>query len=828
MAVESKYTKWKITIGYILIVSLSLLAAGLIYKQVMHLIHYESNFGIANQKIFIVGNTISNLYEAETLSSAFVQTGKQSYFKQFLTTQQQIQKNIDTLKLLSRKQTQILRLDSIKILLREKIKNLQELVWVKESFSPEEFYNKAIATITNQDSLQETPHIRKRLITRLDTTYIETKKVVKRWIFSKIVPDTTMQVSISYEMVQDTLHELDDTRNTDTVIHILRNTWQDVQRHSEEIIQKIHQQEYALIQQSTKITNQLKRILSTYEQEELLHTIQKQQTREKTIATTIQVLSWIAGISFILILFFIIFIFRDLTKSQRYRQKLEEANAYTDQLLKSREKMILTVTHDIKSPLSSILGYIELLNTTPVNERQHYFLKNMQNSSEHILQLVNNLLDLSKLENNKITIEEVIFNPKQLFQEISDTFLPLANKKQLILKTKLDEGLNCSIAGDALRIRQIITNILSNAIKYTSEGEVVFSAFILEKQKQLILQIRDCGSGMTSEEQQFIFEEFSRLKCHHNIEGTGLGLTITLKLIQLLGGELQVESQPGQGSCFIISLPFTESEETKHEENASKIVEVTLENKKSSPHLKVLLVDDDPLQLSMTQGLLEKEGIEVQLTTHPQEVLHLLQIHTYDLIFSDIQMPEMDGFELIQKIRALPQAKQLSIIALSANATYEEVDYIKQGFSAYLNKPFTSDALFKIIHQLTGYFFQPKTSNLPKVSEESTEHLYTLKNIQLFTDNQQETLQTILQTFIESTQEHLRLFDKYLAEKEYESISRLAHKMLPMFRQLEAQSCIDSLEKLERKDQLELPKESIASLTQEAIEKIKQLLELIL
>lgn len=146
----------------------------------------------------------------------------------------------------------------------------------------------------------------------------------------------------------------------------------------------------------------MKRILGAYEKEEITNSLIKQETREQTLNTMIRIFAWLAVIAFLLILFFTFFILRDLSRSQRYRKELEAANRYADQLLKSREKMILTVTHDIKSPLSSVIGYIELLNNTPINERQRYFLKNMRGSSEHILKLIGNLLDLSKLENNKM------------------------------------------------------------------------------------------------------------------------------------------------------------------------------------------------------------------------------------------------------------------------------------------------------------------------------------------------------------------------------------------------------------------------------------------
>ena len=182
-------------------------------------------------------------------------------------------------------------------------------------------------------------------------------------------------------------------------------------KQTQDITRQINRKEYALIQQSTYITDQLKRILGAYEKEEITNSLIKQETREQTLNTMIRIFAWLAVIAFLLILFFTFFILRDLSRSQRYRKELEAANRYADQLLKSREKMILTVTHDIKSPLSSVIGYIELLNNTPINERQRYFLKNMRGSSEHILKLIGNLLDLSKLENNKMPVEHIVFNP---------------------------------------------------------------------------------------------------------------------------------------------------------------------------------------------------------------------------------------------------------------------------------------------------------------------------------------------------------------------------------------------------------------------------------
>ncbi len=824
---ESQYTKWKIIIGYSLIIILSVISAILIYKQIIRFTINEGHPDNVNQKLFIISNTITGLYEAEALSSAFTQTGNQNYFRKFTAIIQETKENIDTLRALSHQTDQQIRIDSIHILLEEKIKNLQELVWVKQSFSPEEFYNKAIASIAGKDSSEQYHNIRQRMVTRLDTTYVLTPKVIKRWIFSKTIVDTVPQISLTHKIVSDTLNENYSTQNTDTVVNILKNTWKNVQRQTENINRKINQKEYALIRQSTNITDQLKRMLREYEKDEINYSVHKQQNREKTITTTIRISAWITVIAILLVIFFTFFILRDLSRSQHYRKELESANQYTAQLLKNREKMILTVTHDIKSPLSSILGYIELLNNMPINDRQHYFLKNMQGSSEHILSLINNLLDLSKLENNKMPIEEIVFNPALLFREITDNFLPLAQNKQLQLTAKFSEDLNRSYRGDALRIRQIITNILSNAVKYTAQGHINFTATTSTDGKQIILKIKDTGSGMTPEEQKMIFEEFTRLKSHTNIEGTGLGLTITLKLIHLLSGQIQLQSETGKGSCFTLLLPLQKVNSANDSNLPPSPVQLPGNNNNKNRNLKILLVDDDPLQLQMTRNLLENKGIYPDITTHPHEALQAVQTKTYDLILSDIQMPEMNGFELVKQIRQL-DIQTIPVIALSADSGKTHADYIAGGFTAYLGKPFTSTDLFQLIAQLTNQQIETNISQVPPSSPEIPKNAgYTFKNILIFADNDPEALKKIIQSFIVSTKEHICLFKQYLQEKQYEEIARLAHKMLPMVRQLEANSLIKPLEKLEHPDKTGLTPEIINTLVTEVIENANQLLKLI-
>ena len=820
----SKTTKLKVIGGYALLFLLTILSTILIYREITKLILSEGTASDANRKLFIVSNTITNLYEAETLSNAFIQTGANSYFHQYATILEETEVNIDSLRFLTTQLNQVLRLDTIAGLLRDKLKNLQDLVYVKNTFVPEDFYNQAIASIeSGKDTLTEEVTVRSRFVTTLDTTYTVTERRRRR-LFGKTELDTVQNVIPSYHVVYDTLttNNNEALSNTDTVVNILRATWENVQKHNESINRQINRREYALIRQSTEISDQLKRILGEYEKEELHAATLKQENREQTVTTMIRIFAWIAVVAFILVVFFTFFILRDISRSQRYRRELETANQYADSLLKSREKMILTVTHDIKSPLSSILGYIELLTSTPISDRQRYFLKNMQGSSNHILQLVGNLLDLSKLENNKMQVEEVVFNPCHLFQEIADNFMPLAVAKSLKLEGQFSKDLDGDYKGDALRIRQIVTNILSNAVKYTAQGGIFFKANLSVDRSHLILKIEDTGSGMTPEEQKLIFEEFTRLKSHSAIEGTGLGLTITLKLIHLLRGEMKLQSQPGKGSCFTIILPLKKAV-VSHAPAAVTPPAVPEESPECGGDVAILVVDDDPLQLAMTANILANYGIQATTTEHPKEVPALLQERHFDMVFSDIQMPEMNGFELVAQIRALPGEgfDMLPVVALSADSDKAEEEYHRAGFTAYLPKPFQAADLLRLIARLTGK--QVKKPSAPKADTQATDG-YTLKNILQFTDNDLEALQKILQSFVTSTAEHLRLLEAARGRKDTQEVARIAHKMLPLFRQLEAVEAVKCLQQLEHPEKGNLSPQQIDDTATRLIREAEELL----
>lgn len=815
-----KFTKFKLITGYILILLLGAVAIIFIYKQTIALTEKGNDEIVMQQKLFIIGNTLAKLYEAENTGLSFSQTGSQKNFNTYMDLIEDIRQNMDTLKRLSVSAEQNRRIDTVHTLLLDRIQNLKDLLYVKKYFIPEDFYNKTVEKIENlKDSIGQEPNIKHRIVATIDSSITIIEK--KKWFLSRAKRDSVLKVDTTYHYFADTVGI---SNNTDTLMNVIRDSWSQYQQQKDEIDAEVSRREQIVIQSGQKITERLKRILKALEKEEIENTHIRLEQQQDTTHQLTQTLSWVAIIACLLVVFFVVLIINDITQSQRYRRELEAAKAYTERLLHNREKLMLTVTHDIKSPLSSIIGYIELLSNTPLEERQYYFLRNMKGSAEHILHLANNMLDFSKLEANKMEVNTVPYNPGRLLQETVDSFLPLAAEKGLELKSDISNALNEHFCGDPMKVRQIVVNILSNAIKYTQQGKIALSAFSPStKDAQFMIVIKDSGPGMTEEEQELIFKEFTRLTPQHNngAEGTGLGLTITLQLVKLLGGDLTLSSKKGEGSTFTVKLPLVKA--TTQEIPSTEPEQVTPVMHEG---MKAFLVDDDELQLTVNSEFLRKVGITSDTCVHSPEALALLEKGNYDLVLSDIQMPEMDGFELVKQIRlsASGKIKHLPVIALSARADMHEQEYLDAGFSAYLNKPFTPEQLYARVNELLGCDI--KITPHSKEAND-TNAPFDLSMIMVFADNDTDAANQIIQSFISDCVRNFRSLEEYVQKHDLEQVKKLAHKMLPMFRQLSIKQMIPLLIFLERMEVEKTEESQIAKTVRELVQTGNKVIQLL-
>ena len=451
---------------------------------------------------------------------------------------------------------------------------------------------------------------------------------------------------------------------------------------------------------------------------------------------------------------------------------------------------MLTITHDIKAPLSSIIGYIDLLSGHIRESRAKYYLENMKSSSDHLLQLVTDLLDYHRLDSDKMEIHDVPFEPYRFFCEIGDSFIPVAGKKNLELITEIDKDLQGAYLGDPFRIRQVVNNLLSNAIKFTEKGSVALRVKLLGS--RLKIQVEDTGMGIAEDDRERIFKEFTRLPGAQGAEGFGLGLSITKKLVLLLGGKISVDSTLEQGTCFTVIIPFKKTDMAIPEETAEESAVLDM-----GKNVRCLLVDDDRLQLELTASLMKRYNFSCVCCEHPKEVLGLLSDQKFDFVFTDIQMPELSGFELVRLIRAsdLPEVRSIPVVALTARSNMSDNEFLSAGFTSHLNKPFTGKELYDLV---VRYYPDYISDLYTEETVHNPEEELRFSALLAFAGDDKDAANEILASFVSETRQNLERFKSARQDKDMSTISAVSHKLIPLFTLLEHRECTDILIELEK------------------------------
>lgn len=801
-------TSFKIVIGYILLVGL-LIGAFTYTMQQMNLLTTPTSLrDQLDHRRHITHRIISQLYDAEIIGQT-LRTGKLNEYYHYLKAMKEVNASIDTLETILTDTLQQARLDTVRTLLQNKQWNMYAVLEAMRNTPTDQIYQEQLdSLIAQQDSLLSTPHIRRKVITHHNSYTIHHKKkgFFKRLadVFAPGKEDSTQVSNVIQEEYTDTLDEVYSPIDTisSMITGIQHKVFQTRQKETEMLNTRISSLRVIGSGLSQRV-NQLLENIEHDEQEAARTKLMQEEEIRKEAAET---MAKIAIAAFVLVLVFSIVIARDITRNNHYRRELEKAKSYAENLLVAREKLMLTITHDIKAPAGSIIGYIDLLIRLVNDRRQQFYLSNMKSSAQHLLALVTSLLDYHRLEAGKMDLHPVAFNPHELLTDIYNSFLPLAEKKQLQLdfKEKLPETL--TLEGDPFRIRQIVENLLSNALKFTAAGGITLQAEY--HGNQFMFCVSDTGCGMTASEQERIFKEFTRLSSAQGQEGFGLGLSITRKLVELLLGRIDIESAPGKGSTFKVSMPLPSI--SPKPAPGSKEPAITL----PKIHLRIAIIDDDRIQMHLTEAMLhnaaeEVKGFKVETVCceQPEELIEQLRNRTFDLVFTDIQMPAMNGFELLHHLRNqnFAQAQSIPVIAITARGDMNENDFLQKGFAGMLQKPFNQSELKKVVKNalphLTVSDNIPDTSPVQKEAHETSPHTdqpYNFSPLTAFSEDDPEAAKEILRTFAQETQKNMEKLQTAISNKDMEALCATAHKMLPTFLMIEAQKAIPMLKWLEQ------------------------------
>lgn len=695
--------------------------------------------------------------------------------------------------LMSSDNSDILRTDSLIGLLREKDANTVRLLRTLSDANDSMISAREVEQIiAEQDTIITQQRVQRRVIARRDTVVTQPKKKgFFRRLGEVFVPprkDSAVQVQTTLEVATDTV--LDAYNPVDSLHAKLRIVAQQ-KKATNSVMQR---RKRSLQRLDHALSARIDSLLKGYEQETLMRAREEAEYQKTVRHRSATIISGIAAGAVVLSVIFLVMIWRDVTRSNRYRRQLEEANRFAEELLASREKLMLAITHDFKAPLGSIMGYADLLSRLTVDGRQRFYLDNMKTSSEHLLKLVTDLLDFHRLDLNKAEINRVTFHPARLLEEIYVSFEPLTSAKGLSLKCEIDPELKGAFISDPLRLRQIVNNLLSNAVKFTSEGGITLTASFVPKGdsafpgNHLKLSVIDTGKGMEPGDRERIFQEFTRLPGAQGEEGFGLGLSIVRMLVQLLEGCIEVDSVPGKGSTFTLRVPLYP---VALDNDTSALNEQPSEDSQTQiPALHILLIDDDRIQLTLTAAMLAQSGITSVTCLQLDELLEALRTDTFDVLLTDVQMPAMNGFDLLRLLRAsnIPQAKAIPVIAVTARSDMKREEFLQHGFAGSLHKPFTVNELLAEIGVLQA--------DIATVDAAPSSTL-NFSALTAFSGDDPDAAKSILESFVAETRLNADRLRQALETEDTDGIAAMGHKMLPLFTLLGASDFVTLLKELE-------------------------------
>ena len=690
---------------------------------------------------------------------------------------------------------QNLRTDSLLTLIHEKDQNTIQMLRVLSEANDSLLSASEIEEIiSEQDSVIIQQRVQHRVITKRDSLLTTpNKKGFFKRLAEVFAPskDSAVLVNTSLEVATDTI--LEPVASKDSLQQKIRMATEEKRLQRRRTIRRTSTKYQRM---NSQLTARMDSLIKQYEEEMTLRARQDAEMQQEVRMRSARTIAGIAIGAVLLSAFFLVLIVRDISRSNRYRRQLEEANKRAEDLLVAREKLMLAITHDFKAPLGSIMGYTELLSRLTEDERQRFYLDNMKSSSEHLLKLVSDLLDFHRLDLNKEEVNRVTFNPSQLFEEIYVSFEPLTVAKGLALQCHVAPELNGRYVSDPLRLRQIVNNLLSNAVKFTQQGEITLTARY--DSSKLTIAIADSGKGMAAEDRERIFQEFTRLSGAQGEEGFGLGLSIVKKLVVLLEGTIDVQSKLGEGSCFTVVLPLYPVGESIPEsqsspENETADIDEAATAVPLMKVIRVLLIDDDKIQLSLTAAMLKQHGVDAVCCEQLEELIEQLRTSVFDVLLTDIQMPAINGFDLVKLLRAsnIPQAKTIPVIAVTARSEMDKDALCEHGFAGCLHKPFTVKELLMTVNE--GQL----SADEVHITEDMVNTGINFSALTAYSGDDPEAAYSIIQTFVEETKKNVERMRQAFVDKDTDGIAAMAHKLLPLLTLIGASDAIAPLKFLE-------------------------------
>lgn len=777
---KNKFT-FKIILSYLVLGTLSVFVGLFLYSEFKNY-SAETSENTGDQKFIETGTLINLVYETDGFSRLALLTESDADFEKYASKTDSLFKKIKEIKSLTANSFQLKQLDSVKSLLVEKNRNIEQLRILRltnqkdtslDDIMKEVMKLEASIGLNSVESMVKNPSDLSNKDRRIWEAYAD-------YLNSRAGRDTSTVKS----------------KTVDSMLIASRYIVAEAKKENSRIRESLMQKENELIRNDLNISERLREIIASFDREIAKNNNLEKQQRNESMRRTGDILRFAGILGGIVVLLFTYFILSDFFRAERFKKNLEESKNYAESLLKSREQLISTVSHDLKTPLNTISGYSELFENSSLSEKQKYYLAQITSSSHFISNLVDDLLDFSKLEAGKLPMESVPFSLENIIVDAGNAAKQHYFHKSVNLNISISEVIKNKIfESDPLRIRQIINNLVGNAFKFTEKGSVeiqVEELETLDKISKIKIAVIDTGIGISKEKQKDIFNEFTQADTDiaHKFGGSGLGLAISKKLTHLLGGTIEVDSILGEGSSFLLMLPLKNSERV--------LAKIAAEKTKSFKGLNAVIIDDDKAMRSLLKEVFEQMNIASK-AYESYDSFKAFEFD-FDFILTDIQMPKTDGFLVLENLKKgeINSYKNQPVIAMSGNREHSSDFYFQKGFAGMLPKPFSKQDLLAAL----GRIFPERISFLNKMKAEKTieqsanNDNFDLSFLKSFLDTPQ-SLNEVLAVFNSQTETDLLEINEAISQNNIQIIKKISHRMLTMFRQIVGKQVIPILEKME-------------------------------
>ncbi len=716
-----------------------------------------------NEKVLSLTNDlIQKMNQTQSDAQLYSFTGDQDYLNNFQLNLQEISAIKDSIIYYSSDTRNKAILNDILQLLRRKEIIIKQISHHYDVFNPYESIYKLLEDYKPEKKTKVVA------VTRQDTIV---HRAEKQSFFQRIFSSENARDSIILVTTTtfDTISEEADNKED-----IMKDIKLYTEKGRKEYIERIQTLEYqyqTFIKSDQIISEQISGLLIILHQQSLTSVMDEIQKSESVIQRNLNYAIYGGTTALGFIVLCIMLIFNDIRRVSKARKATEEAKRRTEEIMESRHKLLLSVSHDIKAPLSSIVGHIELMQLEKPKADDMQRLNSMKVSSEHILSLLSNLLEFSSLDQGKQHVSRSDFNPSELCDQLAAMFRPIAENKQLSFFYHKHIADDVYVNSDPLKIKQVVSNIISNALKYTIEGEVHFGVYFANN--KLIFNVIDQGIGIPNDKIEEMFKPFSKADNNPGLaEGNGFGLYVVKGLLELLGGSINVMSELEKGSHFEIKIPVKPVDNKVVEKTAVTDNRIVVANKK----LHILLVDDDNSLLSVVSAMLTKIGHSSDICRSYIEFnRYIEELDRYDLVITDREMGTFSGNDVLKMIKKVDPQK--TVILMTARDQYSEKFAMDEGFDGYIKKPFSIKNLAQLLN--TG---------ITEETSQSCDFTDDFPQLCAMFNNDATAIRGILQTFADTTSDNLVTLNDAVTEHDFAKAQAVCHKMRPMFIQLEQES----------------------------------------